>query len=176
MYSLSPQAIHRCASDIGQRHGERACALVEQQIIWSRERGADVEADFWTGVFGQLSDGAHGLLMSPLSDPVIGHRPAPAQGVAEDTKETAMSRFRKVRGVPTEATRNPNLSTENQPDGAARRPSDTLDREPKRDPASGGSIPSDYNPASGTRIGEEGDTAAGRAREGQRSAGNALRD
>jgi hypothetical protein len=69
--------------------------------------------------------------------------------------------------VPTEKTDRPNLSTENQPEGAARRPSDTLDREPKRDPASGGSIPEDYHPAAGTRIGEENDTAAGRQHAGQ---------
>ncbi len=62
---------------------------------------------------------------------------------------------RQVRDVPTEKTKNPNISTENQPEGAARRPSDTLDREPKRDPESG------------TRVGEEDDTRAGRAGEGQ---------
>jgi len=78
-----------------------------------------------------------------------------------------MSDDRRVRTVPTERTRNPNLSTENQPEGAARRPSDTLDREPKRDPESGGSIPENYNPESGTRVGEEEDSAAGRAGEGQ---------
>jgi hypothetical protein len=78
-----------------------------------------------------------------------------------------MSDARRVRAVPTEKTRNPNLSTENQPEGAARRPSDTLDREPKRDPDSGGSIPQNYNPERGTRTGEEDDTAAGRASEGQ---------
>jgi len=63
-----------------------------------------------------------------------------------------MTRFRKVRHVPTEKTPNPNISTENQPEGAARRPSDTLDREPERDPESGGSISADYNPESGTRL------------------------
>lgn len=78
-----------------------------------------------------------------------------------------MSEFRKVRDVPTEVTRNPNISTENQPEGAARHPSDTLDREPKRDPESGGSIPENYNPQSGTRVGEEIDTRAGPAGEGQ---------
>ena len=78
-----------------------------------------------------------------------------------------MSDDRRVRTVPTERTRNPNLSTENQPEGAARRPSDTLDREPKRDPEIGGSIPENYNPESGTRVGEEEDSAAGRAGEGQ---------
>ena len=78
-----------------------------------------------------------------------------------------MTEYRKVRELPTEKTRNPNISTENQPEGAARRPSDTLDREPKRDPASGGSIPANYNPESGTRVGEEDDSAAGRAGEGQ---------
>lgn len=78
-----------------------------------------------------------------------------------------MTEFRKVRDVPTEKTKNANISTENQPEGAARRPSDTLDREPKRDPESGGSISADYNPESGTRTGEEADTRAGRAGEGQ---------
>ncbi|WP_326914902.1 hypothetical protein [Sphingopyxis chilensis] len=78
-----------------------------------------------------------------------------------------MSDDRRVRTVPTVKTRKPNLSTENQPEGAARRPSDTLDREPKRDPESGGSIPENYNPESGTRVGEEEDSAAGHAGEGQ---------
>lgn len=71
--------------------------------------------------------------------------------------------------VPTEKTRRPNISTENQPQGAARRPSDTLDREPKRDPASGGAIPTNYNPDSMTRYGEEDDTRAGRELKGDRS-------
>ena len=51
-----------------------------------------------------------------------------------------MSEFRKVREVPTKVIKNPNISTENQPEGAARRPGDTLDREPARDPESGGSV------------------------------------
>lgn len=67
---------------------------------------------------------------------------------------------RSERIVPTEQTRDPNISTENQPEGAARRPSDTLDREPDRDPASCGSIPSNYNPATMTRRGEEEDSRA----------------
>lgn len=78
-----------------------------------------------------------------------------------------MEKSRRVRDVPTRKTDHPNISTENQPEGAAGRPSDTLDREPKRDPESGGSIPENYNPATGTRVGEENDTAAGRARAGQ---------
>ena len=78
-----------------------------------------------------------------------------------------MTQFRKTREVPTEKTANPNISTENQPEGAARRPSDALDREPKRDPESGGSIPENYNPERGTRVGEENDTRAGRRDEGQ---------
>lgn len=78
-----------------------------------------------------------------------------------------MTMFRKARAVPTEKTRNPNISTENQPEGSARRPSDTLDREPERDPESGGSIPENYNPESGTRVGEEKDTRAGREGRGQ---------
>ena len=71
---------------------------------------------------------------------------------------------RSERAVPTEQTRNPNISTENQPEGAARRPSDTLDREPARDPVSGGAVPSDYNPATMTRREEENDTRAERAK------------
>jgi hypothetical protein len=72
------------------------------------------------------------------------------------------------RPVPTTETRAPNLSTENQPKGSARRPSDTLDREPKRDPHSGGSIPSDYNPETMTRVGEEDATEAGKSGAGRR--------
>jgi hypothetical protein len=68
---------------------------------------------------------------------------------------------RRVEHVPSDME-SPNLSTENQPEGAARRPSDTLDREPKRDPRSGGSIPDDYDPNTNTRIGEENETRAGR--------------
>lgn len=66
-------------------------------------------------------------------------------------------RSRNKRTLPTEQTRNPNISTENQPEGAARQPSDTLDREPARDPVSGGAISSDYNPETMTRCGEERD-------------------
>ena len=79
-----------------------------------------------------------------------------------------MDASRKVRDVPTEKTRNPNISTENQPEGAARRPSDTLDREPKRDPLSGGAVAEDYEPETGTRVGEEKDTRAGREGAGRR--------
>jgi hypothetical protein len=68
---------------------------------------------------------------------------------------------RSERIVPTEQTRDPNISTENQPGGAARRPSDTLDREPDRDPLSGSAIPSNYNPGTMTRRGEEQDSRAG---------------
>jgi hypothetical protein len=71
---------------------------------------------------------------------------------------------RSERAVPTKQTRNPNISTENQPEGAARRPSDTLDREPARDPVSGGAVSSDYNPDTMTRRGEENDTRAGRGK------------
>lgn len=70
--------------------------------------------------------------------------------------------FRSNRHVPTETMPSPNISTENQPEGAARRPSDTLDREPLRDPQSGGAIPANYDAAANTRIGEEDDTRAGR--------------
>ena len=79
-----------------------------------------------------------------------------------------MDEPRKVRDAPTETARNPNISTENQPEGAARRPSDTLDREPKHDPLSGGSIPDDYGPQTMTREGEEADNRAGRDGAGQR--------
>ncbi len=37
------------------------------------------------------------------------------------------------RNLPTRRTRRPNISTENQPAGSARRPSDTLDRQPEDD-------------------------------------------
>jgi hypothetical protein len=77
---------------------------------------------------------------------------------------------RSERTVPTAQTRNRNISTENQPEGAARRPSDTLDREPARDTVSGGTIPFDYNPKAMTRRGEEGDTLAGHGRnQGEKS-------
>jgi len=69
---------------------------------------------------------------------------------------------RSERHVPTENAGSPNISTESQPEGAARRPSDTLDREPKRDPLSGASVPDDYDPVAGTRVGEEDMTRAGR--------------
>jgi hypothetical protein len=52
---------------------------------------------------------------------------------------------RSERNVPSEAP-GANISTGNQPEGAARRPSDTLDREPKRDPGRGAPIPDDYDP------------------------------
>ncbi|ANI79555.1 MULTISPECIES: hypothetical protein [Sphingobium] len=76
---------------------------------------------------------------------------------------------RSKRNVPTQQTRNPNISTENQPPGAARRPSATLDREPERDPRSGGSIPSNYNPETMTRRGEEDDSRAGQEGAGEKS-------
>ena len=76
---------------------------------------------------------------------------------------------RSKRDVPTEQTRNPNISTENPPPGAPRRPSATLDREPERDPVSGGSIPSNYNPETMTRRGEEQDSRAGQEGAGEKS-------
>lgn len=72
------------------------------------------------------------------------------------------------RPVPTEHTRHPNQSTENQPKGSARRPSDTLDRTPDRDPVSGDTIQSDYNPETLTRRGEEEDSRAGRQGAGEK--------
>lgn len=76
---------------------------------------------------------------------------------------------RTTQDVPTETVTRPNISTENQPTGAARRPSDTLDREPKRDPLSGGSIPSNYDPQTLTRTDEENDSKAGREGAGRRT-------
>ena len=73
-----------------------------------------------------------------------------------------------VRHVPSGTIPDPNLSTENQPKGSARRPSDTLDREPNRDPESGAPIPSNYNPETMTRRGEEDDTEAGRLGAGEK--------
>lgn len=78
-------------------------------------------------------------------------------------------KFRSERALPTDHTRAPNISTENQPEGAARRPSDTLDREPQRDPLSGGTIPSNYNPETMTRRGEEEDTRAGQDGVGEKA-------
>lgn len=78
-----------------------------------------------------------------------------------------MSEFKNVREVPTEVTKNPNVSTENQHEGSARRPSDTLDREPARDPGSGGSLSPNSNPASVMRAGDVNETRAGREGEGQ---------
>lgn len=75
---------------------------------------------------------------------------------------------RDERHVPSKVGSNPNLSTENQPKGSGRRPSDTLDREPKRDQLSGASIPDNYNPETMTRVGEEDDTRAGRLGAGKR--------
>jgi hypothetical protein len=75
---------------------------------------------------------------------------------------------RSERRVPTRQTRAPNISTENQPEGSARRPSDTLDREPPRDPLSGGAIPSDYNPETMTRRGEEDDSRAAQEGAGEK--------
>ncbi|BBF70672.1 hypothetical protein [Sphingomonas bisphenolicum] len=76
---------------------------------------------------------------------------------------------RTKRDMPTRRTRNPNLSTENQPEGAARQPSDTLDREPDRDPISGGAIPSNYDPAAMTRKGEQDDSRAAQDAVGRAS-------
>ena len=48
---------------------------------------------------------------------------------------------------PTETQPSPNISTEHQNAGDARRPSDVLDRKNvKRDPDSGAPIPADYDP------------------------------
>lgn len=49
----------------------------------------------------------------------------------------------------------PNLSTAHQPVGGAQHPRDTLDRDSKRDPLSGGTIPDDYDPATGKRVGDD---------------------
>ncbi|HKY80559.1 MAG TPA: hypothetical protein VJM09_03715 [Sphingobium sp.] len=76
---------------------------------------------------------------------------------------------RNERPVPTQQTRAPNISTENQPEGSARRPSDTLDREPDRDPQSGGAIPSNYDPDTMTRRGEEHDSRAGQEGAGEKA-------
>lgn len=77
-------------------------------------------------------------------------------------------KFRDEGHVPTDRTPAPNISTENQPEGAARRPSDTLDREPARDLVSGGTVPSDYDSATMTRKGEENESRAGQEGAGRR--------
>jgi len=74
----------------------------------------------------------------------------------------------RTRDIPTDTVEPSNRSVENQPSGSGRRPRDTLDREPKRDPESGGTIPDDYDPQTMTRRGEEGDTRAGREGAGER--------
>ena len=49
--------------------------------------------------------------------------------------------------ISTKTQPHPNVSTEHQNEGDARRPRDILDRdEAKRDPQSGGTIPDDYDP------------------------------
>ena len=63
---------------------------------------------------------------------------------------------------PTETHDRPNISTEHQDEGDARRPRDTLDREPKRDPVSGGTIPGNYNAETMTRVGEEDESPRAR--------------
>lgn len=72
---------------------------------------------------------------------------------------------RKIRDVPTQATHNPNISTENQPEGAARRPSDTLDQEPISD----GAVLSDDDPVPATWHREENDTPTGQEEAGAKS-------
>ena len=53
---------------------------------------------------------------------------------------------------PTETQPRPNISTEHQKDGDARRPRDVLDRtNVKRDPESGNPIPDDYDPEAQAR-------------------------
>lgn len=48
---------------------------------------------------------------------------------------------------PTKTQPSPNISTEHQNEGDARRPRDVLDRDDaKRDPVSGATIPDDYDP------------------------------
>jgi hypothetical protein len=59
---------------------------------------------------------------------------------------------------PATTQERPNISTDHQASGDARRPQDTLDREPKRDPNTGATIPDNYNPETMTRVGEEGDS------------------
>ena len=82
-------------------------------------------------------------------------RPNVSQVSPEDYPEDQRASGRDVtneRGdaSPTETQPNPNVSTEHQKEGDARRPRDVLDRDDvKRDPDSGNTIPDDYDPASG---------------------------
>jgi hypothetical protein len=58
------------------------------------------------------------------------------------------------RDKATETQPHPNISTEHQKDGDARRPRDVLDRDDaKRDPQSGAPIPTDYDPKAQQRNG-----------------------
>lgn len=102
-------------------------------------------------------------------DELLTRADSPLRVEATDQPVSCTDEARQARPLATQTQPRPNLSTENQPDGAGRRPSDTLDREPKRDPLSGGSIPSNYNPDTMTRIGEESDSRAGKEGVGRRT-------
>jgi hypothetical protein len=79
-------------------------------------------------------------------DELLTRADSPLGSQVTDKQAPGTDEARQMRPLATQTQTRPNLSTENQPEGAGRRPSDTLDREPKRDPLSGGSIPSNYNP------------------------------
>ncbi|MBT0667605.1 hypothetical protein HT136_04395 [Novosphingobium profundi] len=81
-----------------------------------------------------------------------------------------MDKARRKSELPTQQSRNPNISTEKRPGGAARRSRGTLDREARRDPLSGGCAPDYHDPDAMTRKGEEDDTRAGRDGAGRSNA------
>lgn len=113
---------------------------------------------------------ANGLTFnSPDIDKLLMRADCPIASAANDVKLYTEDEPRKERHLATQTQASPNLSTENQPEGAGRRPSDTLDREPRRDPQSGGSIPSHYDPDTMTRVGEEEDSRAGKEGVGRRT-------
>ena len=55
MSGYSQNMITRCALDAHALYAERAKDRLEQQICWSRERGAYDEAAFWTAVLERLA-------------------------------------------------------------------------------------------------------------------------
>lgn len=56
MSGYSQNMITRCALDAHALYADRAKERLQQQIDWSRERGATDEAAFWAAVLGRLSD------------------------------------------------------------------------------------------------------------------------
>ncbi|MBE1529507.1 hypothetical protein GGC65_003963 [Sphingopyxis sp. OAS728] len=56
MYPQTESGVLRCASSLRQRYADAAATVVERQIGWSSERGADHEVDFWSAVMERLNE------------------------------------------------------------------------------------------------------------------------